>query len=382
MATLYDSIKATADLIAYWPLHIDGADHSGNGRPLTVAGTVSYAAAPLTNEMVPSVLTPNTSGTLRIEQATLPKIKAVEGMFRLAGAKGGGVYSTAIGLSQPLTGFNNRYIMLYHDTLGFCSYQSIAPLGGNNTYPSASNNWDKLSIGAHHYVVQLNAAETATEVYIDGVKDDAMTVPLDVFLQAAGLYLTVGAYYYNGGASGNGQTCDVAIYGRPLTPAEIADRQQYRLGDPVITAATNGDPVWGNQETQAEAAPQLGPKAQPIYPDLPITPTLAAYDGMMMILPDGRSNRMGYIESTVTIDGEGVRRRVLCFTQSGDLVAETMSRASDGKYRFDSLWLNRRYMLVAQDDPAFGPADYNAVAADYQLPTPYAPGEGVGLTGG
>ncbi|MNF35254.1 hypothetical protein D3C85_640310 [compost metagenome] len=99
-------------------------------------------------------------------------------------------------------------------------------------------------------------------------------------------------------------------------------------------------------------------------------------------LRDGvRNVEQGYIESTVTIDGEGVARRVLCFTQSGELVAETMSRASDGKYRFDLLWLNRRYMLVAQDDPAFGPADYNAVAADFQLPKPYAPGEGIGLTG-
>ena len=97
-------------------------------------------------------------------------------------------------------------------------------------------------------------------------------------------------------------------------------------------------------------------------------------------LRDGVQNVLqGYIESTVTINGEGVARRVLCFDQAGNLVGETMSRASDGKYRFDLLWLNRRYMLVAQDDPAFGPADYNAVAADFQLPTPYAPGEGVGL---
>lgn len=92
-----------------------------------------------------------------------------------------------------------------------------------------------------------------------------------------------------------------------------------------------------------------------------------------------RNVEQGYIESTVTISGVGVRRRVLCFTQDGELVGETYSRASDGVYRFDLLWLNKRYMLVAQDDPAFGPADYNAVAADYQLPTPYAPGEGVGL---
>ncbi|WP_260391730.1 hypothetical protein [Aeromonas enteropelogenes] len=93
---------------------------------------------------------------------------------------------------------------------------------------------------------------------------------------------------------------------------------------------------------------------------------------------DGERNvEQGYIESTVTISGVGVRRRVLCFTQDGDLVGETYSRASDGVYRFDLLWLNRRYMVVAQDDPAYGPADYNAVAADYQAPKPYPPGGGV-----
>ncbi|WP_253182261.1 MULTISPECIES: hypothetical protein [unclassified Aeromonas] len=93
---------------------------------------------------------------------------------------------------------------------------------------------------------------------------------------------------------------------------------------------------------------------------------------------DGVQNFLqGYIESTVTISGVGVRRRVLCFTQDGELVGETYSRASDGVYRFDLLWLNKRYMLVAQDDPAFGYADYNAVAADYQAPKPYPPGGGV-----
>lgn len=87
---------------------------------------------------------------------------------------------------------------------------------------------------------------------------------------------------------------------------------------------------------------------------------------------DGVQNvAQGYISNRVTINGEGVRRRVLCFSQDGYLVAETYSSAVDGVYRFDHLWLNRRYMLVAQDDPAFGPADYNAVAADYQAPTPY-----------
>ena len=95
------------------------------------------------------------------------------------------------------------------------------------------------------------------------------------------------------------------------------------------------------------------------------------------ILDGVRNVEQGYIESTVTISGVGVRRRVLCFTQDGELVGETYSRASDGVYRFDLLWLNRRYMVVAQDDPAYGPADYNAVAADYQAPKPYPPGGSV-----
>ncbi|MFM5537010.1 hypothetical protein ACET8U_06790 [Aeromonas veronii] len=92
---------------------------------------------------------------------------------------------------------------------------------------------------------------------------------------------------------------------------------------------------------------------------------------------DLRNVEQGFIESTVTISGQGVRRRVLCFTQEGELVGETYSRAADGVYRFDLLWLNKRYMLVAQDDPAFGPADYNAVAADFQAPKPYPKGTGV-----
>lgn len=94
------------------------------------------------------------------------------------------------------------------------------------------------------------------------------------------------------------------------------------------------------------------------------------------IVRDGVQTEQGFIESTVTISGVGVRRRVLCYLQDGELVGETFSRESDGLYRFDHLWLNRRYMLVAQDDPAFGPADYNAVAADFQIPKPYPPGGG------
>ncbi|WP_421225759.1 hypothetical protein [Aeromonas enteropelogenes] len=142
--------------------------------------------------------------------------------------------------------------------------------------------------------------------------------------------------------------------------------------------------VAANQEPRSQFQPQdvawIG--TPPLYPG-PVTlqqqtqqPLCKGRDYAW--IRDGvRNVEQGYIESTVTISGVGVRRRVLCFTQDGELVGETYSRASDGVYRFDLLWLNRRYMVVAQDDPAFGPADYNAVAADYQAPKPYPPGGGV-----
>nr|WP_240040174.1 hypothetical protein [Aeromonas hydrophila] len=141
-----------------------------------------------------------------------------------------------------------------------------------------------------------------------------------------------------------------------------------------------------NQEARAQFQPQdVAWSGTPLLYPGPVNsqkittlPLMAGRDYFW--LRDGvRNVEQGYIESTVTISGIGVRRRVLCFDQAGNLEGETWSRASDGKYRFDRLWMNRRYMLVAQDDPAFGPADYNAVAADFQLPAPYAPGQGVGL---
>jgi len=192
MATLYDSIKATDDLIAYWPLRSDGADHSGNGRNLTAYGTVAYNQPPMNKNIMPSMLTPANVGAFRIAQSTLPKIKAVEGWFRLAGAKVSQSYSAVVGLNQPAAGTNGRYMMFYEIGYGFCSYWQ--PVTAYTSYPSPTNNFDNVSVGPHHYVVQLNEAGTATDVYINGVKDSAMTVPVDVFLQAVNTYLSVGAF--------------------------------------------------------------------------------------------------------------------------------------------------------------------------------------------
>lgn len=381
MATLYDTIKA-ASPIAFWPL-IDNKDHSGNNRHLVAHGSPVFGRPPMNTDLLPSMQTGDTNSVFRIDQSTLPKIVSIEGWFRLAGAKGPNIYSTVFGVNQPLTGFNNRYIMIYHDSLGFCSYQNISPAGQTVTYPSTKT-WESLSISPHHVVMQYEVASNSTKIYIDGVLDAGMTVPFDVFMQLANTFLVIGGYYYNGGASGNCQLAHVAIYGRELTQDEITSRQSFAIGEPVFKQPVRVTAVAANQEPRSQFQPQdvawLGTPpmyAGPVNLQQQTQYPLCKGRDYYWIRDGVRNVEQGFIESTVTISGVGVRRRVLCFTQDGELVGETYSRASDGVYRFDLLWLNKRYMLVAQDDPAFGPADYNAVAADYQAPKPYPPGGGV-----
>lgn len=210
----------------------------------------------------------------------------------------------------------------------------------------------------------------------NGTQSNQGTLPIHLFSRG-GLYNT-SAYLAH-----------VAFYNRELTVAERQARadllnKPYEFKAQPITATPANQEPRSQFEQQdvawrgGEGAGYAGP-----MPEVAVATDPLCQGQDLVWVRDGNQNVLqGYIESTVTIDGEGVRRRVLCLDQAGNLIGETYSRASDGKYRFDLLWLNRRYMLVAQDDPAFGPADYNAVAADYQLPTPYAPGEGVGLPGG
>lgn len=169
----------------------------------------------------------------------------------------------------------------------------------------------------------------------------------------------------------------VAFYNRELTAAERQARADMftKLYDVKLQPITITP---ANQEPRSQfLPPDLAWRGTPPMFAGPfntnkITSLLLLKGRDYFWIRDGvRNVEQGYIRSTVTINGEGVRRRVLCFTQDGYLVGETYSRAADGVYQFDLLWLNRRYMVVAQDDPAYGPADYNAVAADYQAPTPY-----------
>lgn len=238
--------------------------------------------------------------------------------------------------------------------------------------------------GLAHIVLVMDGAKLST-----AVNGSVSPTSLNTSSGSQAIQTAVPLHLFSrGGTAGpsNGYMAHVAIYNRLLTSDEILARNALLFGSMTIQPHRL-TAIPANQEARSVFQPQdvawaggAGKGfAGPVNVN-PIDPSLLCSGMDVYWVRDGVQNVLqGYIESTVTINGEGVARRVLCFDQAGNLVGETMSRASDGKYRFDLLWLNRRYMLVAQDDPAFGPADYNAVAADFQLPTPYAPGEGVGL---
>jgi hypothetical protein len=198
----------------------------------------------------------------------------------------------------------------------------------------------------------------------NGIQGNQGTLPVHLFSR--------------GGAYGSSASmAHVAFYNRELTAAERLARSDM-FNKPYDVKLQKMSAVPANQETRSQFQPQdVAWRGTPPMCAGPINTQkislLAIVKGRDYFwIRDGvRNVEQGYISNKVTINGEGVRRRVLCFTQDGELVGETYSRASDGVYQFDLLWLNKRYMLVAQDEPAYGPADYNAVAADYQAPLPY-----------
>ncbi|WP_461601845.1 hypothetical protein [Aeromonas rivipollensis] len=238
--------------------------------------------------------------------------------------------------------------------------------------------------GLNHLI--FTSVQGVTKVYLNGLVLKEWAVATGNGTQGNQGSLPIHLFSRGGSFATSASMAHVAFYNRELTVAERQARYDLLYGSMTIQPHRL-TAIPANQEPRSAFEPQdVAWRGSPghVYagpmpaPAVTADPLCQGQD--LNWVRDGNQNvAQGYIESTVTIDGEGVRRRVLCFDQAGNLIGETYSRASDGKYRFDLLWLNRRYMLVAQDDPAFGPADYNAVAADYQLPTPYAPGEGVGL---
>ncbi|MEZ6954151.1 MULTISPECIES: hypothetical protein [unclassified Aeromonas] len=391
MATLYQTIKNTAGLLAYWPLWNDGVDHSGNGKHLSIVGGFNQGKI-LSNDMMPTfqsanpgVNAVNTSIHGRVLMASLPGMVSMELYFA-----GPSEYSETLFdicpfcFNATIGGSLGRLFVYSNHTIP--GLLRLHCENGQGSFISADMPFplSELLRDGMHLVIQYEQGTNETVVYIDGVKTQ-LFLPGNLLIPVANSYLVLGMRYHTQNTSGVSCVADVATYNRPLTKSEIDARASFKISPPMFMPVSM-TAVAANQEPRSQFQPQdVAWRGRPPLFAGPMLAAAVTADPLckgqdLAWVRDGNQNALqGYIESTVTIDGEGVRRRVLCFDQAGNLIGETYSRAGDGKYRFDLLWLNRRYMLVAQDDPAFGPADYNAVAADYQLPTPYAPGEGVGL---
>ncbi|WP_143248386.1 LamG domain-containing protein [Aeromonas dhakensis] len=249
------------------------------------------------------------------------------------------------------------------------SYQFVL---GPSTIPA--NGRAGPTIFAHLIFTSVNGL---TKIYQNGVALIEASAATGSGIQGNQGTLPINLFSRNGNYGSSAGIAHVAFYNRELTAAERQARADM-FNKPYEVKLQKMTTIPANQEARSQFQPQdiawIGDP--PMYsgpnPALKLIPATLCKGRDQCWTRDGVQNVLqGYIRSTVTINGEGVRRRVLCFTQDGYLVGETYSRASDGVYQFDLLWLNRRYMVVAQDDPAFGPADYNAVAADYQAPTPY-----------
>lgn len=250
------------------------------------------------------------------------------------------------------------------------------------TYPNIRNR-------LRHIMAVVDPVSGKARHYIDGVLvgEVANTYSLATLNAALGnfFFSLWGQLVTSGDQTFIGLASYIAVYMTPLSAADAAARaaEISGLGEDwgimqidFVNHRQTLTPA--NQEPRAVFQPQdvVWRGTPPMYAgpvnQQQMSQSIVCKGHDYFWIRDGVQNvAQGYISNRVTINGEGVRRRVLCFSQDGYLVAETYSSAADGVYRFDHLWLNRRYMLVVQDDPAFGPADYNAVAADFQAPTPY-----------
>lgn len=216
-----------------------------------------------------------------------------------------------------------------------------------------------------------------TKIYQNGVALLESGAPTGTGGQGNQGSLPINIFSRNGNYGSSASLAHVAFYNRELSAAERQARADL-FNKPYDVKLQKMSALPANQETRSQFQPQdVAWRGTPPMCAGPINTQKISLLAMVkgrdyFWIRDGvRNVEQGYISNKVTINGEGVRRRVLCFTQDGELVGETYSRASDGVYQFDLLWLNKRYMLVAQDEPAYGPADYNAVAADYQAPLSY-----------
>jgi len=127
--------------------------------------------------------------------------------------------------------------------------------------------------------------------------------------------------------------------------------------------------TWANKETREQANPQ--PEQMQFLAHEEDIRSLNK-QGVYSLTPMLDKTPRGYYQSTVTVSGVPTANRlVICFTNAGQKIAETLSD-NQGVYRFDHLQMNEKYMFVAQhSNTKDTPPEYLATASDWQTPTAY-----------
>lgn len=186
--------------------------------------------------------------------------------------------------------------------------------------------------------------------------------------------MVVGGYInYLSGSSGQLDVSYFSAFSRRLSEEERIELSSYvyDIESTSINEIKGTEVTFSNKETKTEAnsyAEKVHIAAE--NDQLSLLGKSGNYSSILS--SNGEQRPIGYYQSTVLInESPSANKRVLCYTNNGQLVDETVSD-SEGKYRFDYLDLNKKYMFVAQySNEANTPPDYTAVAADWQKPTPY-----------
>lgn len=348
--------------IAYWKM-IDLSDSANGGYSLTKIGSPTFNNQPINSNLYPTYLAlcdGFTDVSCRIRHDLLPSFSAVEGWFKFVGAQT--EYPCVIGLRMPLSGSANRAMLIFYPGVGFCFFVDVN--GAASVYTSAKT-YNELTNSPHHFLIQYDSSSGKTKVFIDGVEDAELSVPINILAPLSNTWVVLGGYYYNGTTRGNCIIGDVAIYANKMSPEKLAARQNYKIG-PANTCILRGQsPVWANKETQTQAWPgensckQTSQTAKKVYGVTAVS---------MLTTPPLRKD-LGFIEGVITRKtAPAVGQHVICLDERFNLVAETLSGAG-GHYRFDSLPINGLYAIHAYDNNEY---KYAPVGADRRTPEAYS----------
>lgn len=137
-----------------------------------------------------------------------------------------------------------------------------------------------------------------------------------------------------------------------------------------IAFTPNSLPVFSNHnQTKEEAYPS--PTISFKFVEKSLLINFPTHDRLTLIDPNGEQYPAGRIKGTVKLQGTPVSKKVMCFTQCGQIVAETYSDKF-GNFEFSELRHDKKYMITAQAGHEVGtPPDFHPDTVGYITPEVY-----------